>query len=107
MQALLSLSSHVQSVEAPSNPPRLQNPNIAMTTLGHFASSLVNALTKAEQASREQRDHRATVCDLKFLRRLITLWTVEWDSLSELDQLIEKLQVCGTPKHYDADISLL
>ncbi len=77
-----------------------------MTTLGHFASSLVNALMKAQQTSREQRDYRGTVCDLRFLRRLITLWTVEWDSLSELDQLTERLQVCSASKHYDADIYL-
>jgi hypothetical protein len=95
MQALLSLSSHVQSVEAPSNPSRLQNPNIAMTTLGHFTTSLVDVLAETRQLG-EQRDHRAQVCDLRFLRRLMTLWTAEWDSLSELDQLIENLQVCSS-----------
>ena len=107
MQALLSLSSHVQSVEAPSNPSRLQNPNIAMTTLGHFTTSLVDALTNTRQALGEQRDHRAQVCDLRFLRRLMTLWAAEWDSLSELDQLIEDLKVCSSTKNYDMDISLL
>jgi hypothetical protein len=94
MQALLSLSSHVQSVESPSNPSRLQNPNIAMTTLGHFTTSLVVVLTKNRQGLGEQRDQRAQVCDLGFLRRLMTLWTAEWDNLSELDRLIENLQVC-------------
>ena len=103
MQALLSLSSHVQSVEAPSNPSRLQNPNIAMTTLGHFTASLVDVLTKTRQAL---GDHRAQACDLSFLRRLMILWTAEWDSLSELDQLFENLQVCSSTKNYDVDISL-
>ena len=103
MQALLSLSSHVQSVEAPSNPSRLQNPNIAMTTLGHFTTSLVNVLTKNRQVLREQR---AQICDLRFLRRLMTLWTAEWDSLSELDQLIKNLQVCSSTNNYDMDLSL-
>lgn len=106
MQALLSLSSHVQSVEAPSNPSRLQNPNIVMTTLGHFTTSLVHVLTKNRQALGEQRDHRAQVCDLRFLRRLMTLWATEWDSLSEMDQLIENLQVCSSTRNYDMDISL-
>jgi hypothetical protein len=106
MQALLSLSSHVQSVESPSNPSRLQNPNIAMTTLGHFTTSLVDVLTKNRQASGEQRDQRAQVCDLRFLRRLMTLWTAKWDNLSGLDQLIENLQVCSSTKDYDMDISL-
>ena len=92
MQALLSLSSYVQSVEAPSK----QNPNIAKTTLEHFTITLVDAFAKFRQASGEQRDHRTEVGDLRFLRRLITLWTAEWDSLSELDQLIEELQVCSS-----------
>ena len=92
MQALLSLSSYVQSVEAPSK----QNPNIAKTTLGHFTITLVDAFAKFRQASGEQRNHRTEVGDLRFLRRLITLWTAEWDSLSELDQLIEELQVCSS-----------
>jgi hypothetical protein len=106
MQALLSLSSHVQSVEAPSNASRLQNSNIAMTTLGHFTSSLVGVLAKAQQVSGEQRDQRAQICDLRFLRRLMTLWTAEWDSLSELDRFIENLQVCSPTKNYDMVISL-
>lgn len=104
MQALLSLSSHVQSVESPSNPSRLQNPNIAMTTLGHFTTSLVDVLAKAQQASCEQRDQRTQVCDLRFLRRLMTLWATEWDSLSELDRLIENLRVRSST--YDMDLSL-
>ena len=104
MQALLSLSSHVHSVEAPSDPSRLRNPNIAMTTLGHFSTSLVDVLANGQQASGEhQRDQRAKVWDLKFLRRLLTLWTTNWDSISELDQLIE---VCSPCKKYDMDIFL-
>jgi hypothetical protein len=105
MQALFSLSSHVHSVETPSDPSRLQTPNIAMTTLGHFASSLIDILTNGQQASGEQRDQRAKVWDLRFLRRLLTLWTADLDNLSELDQLIEKLQVCNYKK-YNTDTSL-
>ena len=104
MQALLSLSSHVQSVEAPSNPSRLQNPNITMTTLGHFTTSLVDVLTKTRPG--ERCDNRAEVCDLRFLRRLMTLWTAEWDRLSELDRLIENLQVCCSSENYDMNKSL-
>ena len=104
MQALLSLSSHVHSVEAPSDPSRLQNPNIAMMTLGHFTTSLVDVLANNQQASGEhQRDQRAKVWDLKFLRRLLTLWTTNWDSISELNQLIK---VCSPCKKYDMDTSL-
>jgi hypothetical protein len=106
MQALLSLSSHVQSVEAPSNPSRLQNPNIAMTTLGHFTTSLLDVSAKAQQASGERHHQRTQLCDLRFLRRLVTLWSAEWDRLSELDRLIENLQVCSSIKNYDMDISL-
>ena len=101
MQALLTLSSHVQSVESPSNPSRLQNPNIAVSTLEHLTTSLVDVLMKAQQASDGQRRQRAQVCDLRFLRRLMKLWTAEWDSLSELDRLIENLQVCSSTKNYD------
>ena len=104
MQALLSLSSHVQSVESPSNPSRLQNPNIAMTTLGHFTTSLVDVLTKTREALGEQRDHQAQVCDLRFLRRLMTLWATERDSFPELDRLIENLQVCSSTKNYNMDV---
>src|ERR1700755_780324 len=106
MQALLSLSSHVQSVEAPSSPSRLQHPNIVMTTLGHFTTSLVHVLTKTRQALGEPRDHRAQVCNLRVLRRVMTLWAAAWDGLSELDQLIENLQVCSSTKTYEVDLSL-
>ena len=37
----------------------------------------------------------------------MTLWAAEWNSLSELDQLIEDLKVCSSTKNYDMDISLL
>jgi len=107
MQALLSLSSHVQSVESPSNPSRLQNPNITMTTLGHFTTSLVDVLAKAQQASGEQRDQRAQVADLRFLRRLMTLWTAKWVGLSELDQLIENLQSSSVSKNQPNDNAAL
>ncbi|KAI0296258.1 hypothetical protein BC826DRAFT_1103987 [Russula brevipes] len=92
MQALLSLSSYIQSVDTPSNVARLKNANIAMTTLGHFTTSLVDALTTAHAVSGEQSHLQAKVWDLRFLRRLMTLWRKDWDGLSELDQLIEKLQ---------------
>jgi hypothetical protein len=98
MQALLSLSSYIQSVDTPSNVARLKNANIAMTTLGHFTTSLVDALTTAHPVSGEQSHLQAKVWDLRFLRRLMTLWRKDWDGLSELDQLIEKLQVCSPSK---------
>jgi hypothetical protein len=93
MQALLSLSSYLHSIDAPSSPARLQNPNIAVTTLEHFTASLVNAFATDRQDSGEQRDRRAKIWDLRFLRQLLTLWSTDWDGLSELDQLIEELQV--------------
>jgi len=99
MQALLSLSSYLHSVDSPSSPARLQNPNIAVTTLEYFTASLVNASATDHQDSGE-RDRRAKIWDLKFLRQLLTLWTTDWDGLSELDQLIEKLQVCSPKKMY-------
>jgi hypothetical protein len=47
--------------------------------------------------------HKQTSWDLKFLRRLLALWTSDWDGLSKLDKLIEQIQVCGPPD-YDKDI---
>ena len=106
VQALLLLASHLHSVDTPSNPSRLQNPTIAVTTLGSFTTSLVEALATSHQTSGGQHDSREKVWDLRFLRWLLTLWSKNWDGLSELDQLIEKLQVRSPPMTYDIDISL-
>jgi len=106
MQALLLLASYLHSVDTPSNPSRLQNPTIAVTTLGSFTTSLVEALATNHQTSAGQHDPRAKVWDLRFLRWLLTLWSKNWDGLSELDQLIEKLQVRSPPETSDIDVSL-
>jgi hypothetical protein len=106
MQALLLLASHLHSVDTPSNPSRLQNPTITVTTLGSFTTSLVDALATSHQTSGGQHDTRAKVWDLRFLRWLLTLWSKNWDGLLGLDQLIEKLQVRSLPRTYDIDISL-
>jgi hypothetical protein len=95
MQALLSLASYLHSVDTPSNSSRLQKANIALMTLRQFTTSFVEVLATRDQASRGQRESQAKVWDLRFLRWLLTLWTTNWDGLSELDQLIEKLQVCA------------
>jgi hypothetical protein len=93
MQALLSLTSYLHSVDTPSNPSRFKSPNnIALTTLRRFTASLIEVLATSHHASGGQRDSQAN-WDLRFLRRLLTLWTTNWHGLSELDQLIEKLQV--------------
>jgi hypothetical protein len=99
MQALLSLASYLHSLDTPSNPSRLKSTNIALTTLRQFTTSLVESLTTSHQSWGEKRDSRAKVWDLRFLRWLLTLWTTNWDGLSELDQLIEMLQVCSPPRH--------
>ena len=104
MQALLSLASYLHSVDTPSNPSRLKSPNIVLTTLGLFTTSLVEALATSHQASGGQRDSQAKIWDLHFLRWLLTLWTTNWHGLSELDQLIEKLQVCSPPRHVDISL---
>ncbi|KAH9968614.1 hypothetical protein BC827DRAFT_1257663 [Russula dissimulans] len=105
---LLSLSSYLHSIDAPSSPARLQNPNIAVTTLEHFTASLVNAFATDRQDSGEQRDRRAKIWDLRFLRQLLTLWSTDWDGLSELDQLIEELQSFnGSEKRPNDDATLI
>jgi hypothetical protein len=106
MQALLLLASYLHSVDTPSYPSRLQNPTIVVTTLGSFTTSLVEALATSHQTLAGQHDSRAKVWDLKFLRWLLALWSKNWDGLSELDELIEKLQVRSPPETYDIDISL-
>lgn len=105
MRALLSLASYLHSVDTPSNPSRLKCPNnIALTTLRRFIASLVELLETSHQASGGQRDSHAKIWDLRFLRWLLTLWTTNWHGLSELDQLIEKLQVTWPFKTYYVDI---
>jgi hypothetical protein len=108
MQALLSLSSYVHSIDAPSNPARLQNRSIAEMTLRHFTSSLVDALAPGHETwEKEHRNPQASVFDMKFLRRLLTLWTPDWDGLSDLDKLIEQLQVRSLLRSmYDVDMHL-
>jgi hypothetical protein len=106
MQALLSLTSYLHSVDTLSNLSRLKSPNnIALTTLRRFTASLIEVLATSHQASGGQRDSQAN-WDLRFLRRLLTLWTTNWHGLSELDQLIEKLQVMLPSETYYIDISL-
>ena len=90
MHALLSLSSYVHSVETPSNSTTGKHKHgIAETVIRHFVASLV-------EASEELRGARANIWDLKFLRRLLALWTSDWEGLSKLDILIEQVQVCGS-----------
>ncbi|KAI0257190.1 hypothetical protein BJV78DRAFT_1277757 [Lactifluus subvellereus] len=96
MQALLSLSSYVHPIDALSNPARSQNRSIAEITLRHFTVSLIDALASGQTSEKEQRGPQANVFDMKFLRRLLTLWTSDWDGLSELDQFIEQLQSSST-----------
>jgi hypothetical protein len=94
MQALLSLSSYVHSIDAPSNPTRLQNRSIAEMTLRHFTASFVDASASGNEVwEKGQCRPQASVLDMKFLRRLLTLWASDWDGLSELDKLVEQLQV--------------
>ncbi len=105
MHALLSLSSYVHSVETPSSAIGKHRHSIAETVIRHFVASLVITLTIGNETSEELRGIQANIWDLKFLRRLLTLWTSDRDGLSSLDELIERLQVCGPPK-CDKDIYL-
>jgi conserved oligomeric Golgi complex subunit 1 len=95
MQALLSLSSYVHSIDAPSGfPTRSSNSSIAEMSLRRFTASLVDALASGREAwGKEQRGRQASSFDMKFLRRLLTLWTSDWDGLSDLDELIKQLEV--------------
>jgi conserved oligomeric Golgi complex subunit 1 len=95
MQALLSLSSYVHSIDAPSCfPARLPNRSIAEMILRRFTASLVDALASGREAwGKEQGGRQASFFDMKFLRRLLTLWTSDWDGLSDLDELIKQLEV--------------
>ncbi len=104
MHALLSLSSYVHSVETPSSSTTGKRKHgIAETVIRHFVTSLVDALTAGYEASEELRGAQANIWDLKFLRRLLALWTSDWDGLLKLDKLIEQVRVCG-PLETDKDI---
>jgi hypothetical protein len=97
MHALLSLSSYVHSVETPSNSGKHKH-GIAKTVIRHFVASLVDTLAAGYEASEELRGAQANLWDLKFLKRLLALWTSDWDGLSKLDKIIEQVRVCGPPE---------
>jgi hypothetical protein len=110
MQALLSLSSYVHTIDELSNPARPQNRSIAEMTLRHFTVSIVDVLASGrghQTSEKEQRGPQANVFDLKFLRRLLTSWKSDWDGISDLNKFIEQLQVRSLPKSmYDMDMDL-
>ncbi|KAI0308156.1 hypothetical protein B0F90DRAFT_129062 [Multifurca ochricompacta] len=58
MQALLSLSSSVHSIEASANPIRLRSRSIAEITLRHFTASLTNAVTPDRGAQKSDVIHK-------------------------------------------------
>jgi hypothetical protein len=98
MHALLSLSSYVHSVETPSSSTTGKHKHgIAETVVRHFVASLVDTLATGYEASEEPSGAQANIWDLKFLRRLLTLWAS--DGLVKLDKLIEQVQVCGLPDY--------
>ncbi|KAI9460534.1 hypothetical protein BJY52DRAFT_1185902 [Lactarius psammicola] len=102
MHALLSLSSYVHSVKTPSSSTTGKHKHgIADTVIRHFVASLVDTL----EASEELPDTRANIWDLKFLRRLLALWTSDWDGLLKLDKLIEQVRSSSYPT--DDEDSLL
>jgi hypothetical protein len=99
MHALLTLSSYVHSVQTPCNSSTGKHKNgIAETVVRHFVASLVDTLASGYEASEELSDAQANTWDLKFLRRLLALWTSDWDGLSKLDNLIEQILVCTPPE---------
>lgn len=101
MHALLSLSSYVHSVKTPSSSTTGKHKHsIAETTVRHFVTSLANTLAAGHGASEEVNDPQPNIWDLKFLRRLLTLWTS--DRLLKLDELIEQVRLYGPD--YDKDI---
>jgi hypothetical protein len=101
MHALLSLSSYVHSVETPSSSTTGKHKHgIAETVIRHFVTSLVDTLAVGYEAE-EPSDTQTNIWDLKFLRRLLALWTS--DGLLQLDKLIEQVQVCSPP-NYDKDV---
>jgi hypothetical protein len=101
MHALLSLSSYVHSVETPSSTTTGKHKHgIAETVIRHFVASLVDTLAAGYEVE-EPSGTQTNIWDLKFLRRLLALWTS--DGLLKLDKLIEQVQVCGPP-NYDNDI---
>ena len=92
MHALLSLSSYVHSVETLSSSTSGKHKHgIAQTLIRDFVTSLVDALAIGYEASEEQRVAQSSIWDLKFLRKLLALWTSDWDGLSKLDKLIEQV----------------
>ena len=102
MHALLSLSSYVHSVETPSSSSTGKHKHdIAETVVRHFVASLVDTLGTGYEASDGPSGAQANIWDLKFLRRLLALWTL--DGLSKLDKLIEQVQV-SCPLEYYKDI---
>lgn len=111
MQALLALSSYVHTIDELSNPARPQNRSIAEMTLRHFTISIVDALASGrghQTSEKEQRGPQANVFDMKFLRRLLILWTSDWDGISDLNRFIERLEVRSLLKSmYDMDMDLL
>ncbi|KAF8274142.1 hypothetical protein EI94DRAFT_1714815 [Lactarius quietus] len=88
MHALLSLSSYVHSH------------GIAETVVRHFVASLVDTIAPT---SEELSDAQANIRDLKFLRKLLALWTSDWDGLSKLDKLIEQVQSSSSPTANNED----
>ena len=101
MRALLSLSSYVHSVETPSSSSTGKHKHvIAETVVRHFVTSLVDTLTAGSEVSEELSGPQANIWDLKFLRRLLALWTS--DGLLKLNELIEQVRICEPD--YDKDI---
>ena len=102
MHALLSLSSYVHSVETLSSSTSGKHKHgVAQTLIRDFVASLVDTLAAGYEASEELRVAQASIWDLKFLRKLLALWTSDWDGLSKLDKLIEQV---WHSIHYDKDI---
>ncbi|KAI0275017.1 hypothetical protein BC834DRAFT_850689 [Gloeopeniophorella convolvens] len=91
VQALSSLAESVYSVDAPPHISGPHQPSIAEATLRQFVASLVSALG-CEESGKVPIGSETQLWDLKFLRRLLSLWHAEWDGLSELDKLIGRLQ---------------
>ncbi|KAH9065792.1 hypothetical protein EDB87DRAFT_889121 [Lactarius vividus] len=101
MHALLSLSSYVHSVEIPSSYTTGKHKRgIAESVIRHFVATLVDTL----EASEELRGAQASIWDLKFLRRLLALWTSDWDGLLKLDKLIEQVRSSRNPTNDEGSL---
>lgn len=95
MHALLSLSSYVHSVETPSSTTTGKHKHgIAETVIRHFVASLVDTLAAGYEVE-DPSGTQTNIWDLKFLRRLLALWTS--DGLLKLDKLIEQVQSSSSP----------